>query len=152
MKWLEENPQLILANYMDINWTDFSCCVIMFFCLSGFPDYYWQRFCDQFQFSCSCYVRRTRSSYSQIFFKRPLTCDFIKKRLQHKCFPVNTAKFLRTTFLWKTFGGWFRRTVSLVSLLSSRYTTTPYEYRRKKRLKKFSLVLLLMILNFIYLW
>ena len=26
------------------------------------------------------------------------TCDFIKMRLQRTCFPVNTAKFLRTTF------------------------------------------------------
>ena len=25
--------------------------------------------------------------------------NFIKKRLQHKCFPVNTAKFLRTPSL-----------------------------------------------------
>ena len=26
------------------------------------------------------------------------TCIFIKKRLQHKYFPVNIAKFLRTAF------------------------------------------------------
>ena len=26
-------------------------------------------------------------------------CNFIKKILQHRCFPVNTANFLRTTFL-----------------------------------------------------
>ena len=26
-------------------------------------------------------------------------CNFIKKRLQHGCFPVNTANFLRTVFL-----------------------------------------------------
>ena len=25
-------------------------------------------------------------------------CNFIKIRLQHKCFPVNIGKFLRTTF------------------------------------------------------
>ena len=24
------------------------------------------------------------------------TCNFIKKRLEHRCFPVNIAKFLRT--------------------------------------------------------
>ena len=30
----------------------------------------------------------------------PLTaCNFIKKRLQHRCFPVNVAKFLRTSIL-----------------------------------------------------
>ena len=27
------------------------------------------------------------------------TCDFIKKGLQHSCFPVNIAKFLRTPIL-----------------------------------------------------
>ena len=26
-------------------------------------------------------------------------CKFIKKRLQHRCFPLNIAKFLRTTLL-----------------------------------------------------
>ena len=25
----------------------------------------------------------------------PQTCKFIKKRLQHRCFPVNITKFLR---------------------------------------------------------
>ena len=29
-------------------------------------------------------------------------CNFIKKRHQHRCFPVNIAKFLRTVFLNKT--------------------------------------------------
>ena len=28
-----------------------------------------------------------------------LACNFIKKRLQHRCFPVNVAKFLRTDIL-----------------------------------------------------
>ena len=28
-------------------------------------------------------------------------CNFIKKKLQHRCFPVNTAKFLRTPILKK---------------------------------------------------
>ena len=27
------------------------------------------------------------------------TCNFIKKRLQHRCFPVNIAKFLRNPIL-----------------------------------------------------
>ena len=26
-------------------------------------------------------------------------CNFIKKRLWHRCFPLNVAKFLRTPFL-----------------------------------------------------
>ena len=29
----------------------------------------------------------------------PQPCKFIKKRLQHKCFPVNIAKFVRTPIL-----------------------------------------------------
>ena len=32
-------------------------------------------------------------------------CSFIKKRLWHRCFPVNFAKFLRTSFLQNT-SGW----------------------------------------------
>ena len=28
-----------------------------------------------------------------------LACDFIKKRLRHRCFPVKFAKFLRTPIL-----------------------------------------------------
>ena len=31
--------------------------------------------------------------------------SFLKKRLWHRCFPVNFAKFLRTSFLQNTFGG-----------------------------------------------
>ena len=30
------------------------------------------------------------------------TFDFLKKRLQHRCFPMNIAKFLGTVFLWKS--------------------------------------------------
>ena len=32
-------------------------------------------------------------------------CNFIKKRLQNRCFTVNIAKILRTHFLWNTSGG-----------------------------------------------
>ena len=36
-------------------------------------------------------------------------CDFIKKRLQHRCFPVNIVKFLGTAFFFisATSGGYF---------------------------------------------
>ena len=33
--------------------------------------------------------------------------NFVKRRLQHRCFPVNIAKFLRTAFWWNTSGGCF---------------------------------------------
>ena len=32
----------------------------------------------------------------------------LKKRLWHRCFPVNFAKFFRTSFLQNTSGGWFK--------------------------------------------
>ena len=46
-------------------------------------------------------------SQSLFFYKAAglETCNFIKKRLRHRCFPVNFAKFLRTPFtkhLWIT--------------------------------------------------
>ena len=34
----------------------------------------------------------------------PKASNFIKKSLWHKCFPVNFAKFIRTTFLQNTSG------------------------------------------------
>ena len=34
-------------------------------------------------------------------------CNFIKKRPQHRCFPVKFAKFFRTPFLQNTTGGCF---------------------------------------------
>ena len=34
-------------------------------------------------------------------------CSFIKKRLEHRCFPVNTAKFLRTAILKASANGCF---------------------------------------------
>ena len=35
------------------------------------------------------------------------TCNFIKKRLWHRCFPVNCARFLRTPFLREHIRGFF---------------------------------------------
>ena len=46
------------------------------------------------------------------FFKKvagPQPCNFITKRLQHRCFPVKFAKFLRAPFLQKASGGYFLR-------------------------------------------
>ena len=36
-----------------------------------------------------------------------MACNFVKKSLQHRCFPVKFVKFLRTPFLYGTFGGCF---------------------------------------------
>ena len=53
--------------------------------------------------------KNDRSSYQrcsgrpEVFYKkgvpRNFACNFIKKRLWHRCFSVNFAKFLRTPFL-----------------------------------------------------
>ena len=37
----------------------------------------------------------------------PQACKFIKKRLQHRYFPVKLARFSRALFLQNTSGGWF---------------------------------------------
>ena len=71
-------------------------------------------------------MKQSKSSLSQMFFKTgslkdwqypqktPVleslfekvaglkACNFIKKRPQHRCFPVNIAKFLRATFFNRT--------------------------------------------------
>ena len=31
-----------------------------------------------------------------------VACNFIKKRHQHRCFPLNVVKFLRTNFFYRT--------------------------------------------------
>ena len=59
---------------------------------------------------CSCVCNNWYCAYSDILSYSRSThicwmeirlwvCNFIKKRLQHKCFPVKFEKFLRTTFL-----------------------------------------------------
>ena len=41
-----------------------------------------------------------RSSHTEVFCKKGLRpATSLKKRLWHRCFPVNFAKFLRTPFL-----------------------------------------------------
>ena len=35
------------------------------------------------------------------------SADLLEKRLQHRCFPVKIAKFLRTNLLWTTCSGCF---------------------------------------------
>ena len=51
----------------------------------------------------SKFVGLLRSPFLTNFIKTRLqqAYNFIKKRLQHKCFPVNLAKFLRTPIFAK---------------------------------------------------
>ena len=58
-------------------------------------------------------------SRQRLFFDKKL-CNFIKKRLQRGCFPVNFPKFLRTLFLQNTSGRMLQLLVSdLEGLLAS---------------------------------
>ena len=54
-------------------------------------------------------VHRKTSVLDSLFneFTGLKSCNFIKKRLQYMCFPVNIAKFLRAASLWKNSGGCF---------------------------------------------
>ena len=44
---------------------------------------------------------RTKKQSSEVFGLQ--ACDLIKKKLQHKCFPVSIANLLRTSILKNTF-------------------------------------------------
>ena len=79
---------------------------INFLSLNGISTYQKQIFCESFSM-----VAAFRSRHSQIFFRIGVlknvaiftenTCpgvSLLKKRLQHRYFPVNIANFLRTVF------------------------------------------------------
>ena len=49
------------------------------------------------------YKKRCSKKLCKIYRKAPSArASLLKKRLQHRCFPVNFAKFLRTSFLQST--------------------------------------------------
>ena len=51
-----------------------------------------------------------KHQYQSLFFNKVAALrlgTLLKKRLWHRCFPVNFAKFLRTPFLQNTYGGCF---------------------------------------------
>ena len=71
---------------------------------------------DYYSFAYNKTFRKTvvrRCSVNKLFLEisqtsQENTCarfSFLKKRLWHRCFPVNFAKFLRTSFLQNTLGG-----------------------------------------------
>ena len=53
-----------------------------------------RRCCIKKLFIRFCYIHKETPALESLF-------KFIKKRLQHRCFPVNIAKFLRKTILKK---------------------------------------------------
>ena len=50
-----------------------------------------------------CKFHRRTSVLESLFNKCLVTCNFIKKKLQHRCFPMKFAKFLRTAFFIEHF-------------------------------------------------
>ena len=62
-------------------------------------------------------------SYLQMVFKiGPQACNFIKKRLRHRCFPVKFAKFLRAPFFTEHFQSYFcSRSKPIHTLLRALY-------------------------------
>ena len=68
-------------------------------------------------------------------------CSFIKKRLQHRCFPVNIAKFLRIAFFIEHFR---RLLLTNEKYANEKYTNekntnenyTNEKYRNKKYTKE----------------
>ena len=65
--------------------------------------------------TCTLYRRKTDSLFDKEAatggvlqkkgVKKPWACNFIKKEIQHRCFPVNFEKFLRAFSLQNTSGG-----------------------------------------------
>ena len=49
----------------------------------------------------------TRDALWAFTGNHPKACNFAKKRLRHRCFPVKFEKFLRTPFSWNTSSGCF---------------------------------------------
>ena len=76
----------------------------------------------------SCYIKQVFLKISQnsqenicaralFLIKLQATlASLLKKRLWHKCFPVNFAKFLRTPFLQNTSSGCFCKEIMLASM------------------------------------
>ena len=58
----------------------------------------------------------------------PRACNFIKKKIQHRCFTVKFAKFLRAPFLQNTSGGCFLRkaTVTIQQSVQRFFDNIPY--------------------------
>ena len=74
---------------------------------------------------------------------KPQTCNFIRKRLQHKCFLVNFAKFLITLFLQNTSGQLItyigKKAVSNWSILAQMFHFyIPWKRRKTKAFLTFS--------------
>ena len=62
--------------------------------------------------------------FNKVADLRPAT--LLKKRLWHRCFPVNFVKFVRTLFLQNTSGGCFQTNIRQINEIKSKATNIPY--------------------------
>ena len=88
--WKKQNKEIFIFTYF---W--YWCWKILFLCRVKIP---YQQFLTFLSL-----MNIFRSSRLQMFFKiaalKIFAIFWIKRSLQHRCFPVNIAKFLRTAFL-----------------------------------------------------
>ena len=68
-----------------------------------------------------CYMKNPVLKNFAIFTGKLQACNFIKKRLQHRCFPGNIVKFLRTPILRNIF--WFFKTATEQQLAAASILT-----------------------------
>ena len=80
---------------------------------------------SQIQRKTPVFAKSTGKHLCQSLFFNEETCNSIKKRLWHRCFPVNFAKFLRTIFLQNTSGRLIRSSSLPVSFLTSQCLDSP---------------------------
>ena len=60
--------------------------------------------------------------------QQALACNFIKKKIQHRCFPVNIVKVLRTAFVKNTSGDCFCVSLWLVSRPCTNTSFNAFQY------------------------
>ena len=101
-----------------------------------------QSFADFLQNRCSWKFRKFHRKISMLesLFNKAAelkTCNFIKKRLQHRCFSLKFAKFLRTLFLQNTSSGhfWNQTHASAAVLLHIRTGNFDWNESHKEKMK-----------------
>ena len=80
------------------------------------------------------------------------SCNFIKKRFQHRCFPVNIAKFFRAPVLKNVWERLFRRFPTLIKKYNKQRMKWTFSQKKKKSKtqpdKKTYLFMMLLIISF----
>ena len=81
------------------------------------------------------------------------SCNFIKKRFQHRCFPVNIAKFFRAPVLKNVWERLFRRFPTLIKKYNKQRMKWTFSQKKKKKSKtqpdkKTYLFMMLLIISF----